>query len=130
MLTPELHNTVLRRVLIQIYKDARLRRLLGFKGGTAALLTRKTFASRDMYDLWFFLHNNWSIDETVIKEKTGLTLQQALEKAIEVASGVSEQDLKHGLGELLSNRQKDWVRSNLREELVIQLRLYLEEVKS
>lgn len=94
-----------------------------------ALLTRKTFASRDMYDLWFFFKNNWSIDETVVKEKTGLSPHQAFEKAIDIVSRVAEQELMRGVGELLTNKQKSWVRDHLKEELILQLRLYLDQMK-
>jgi hypothetical protein len=81
-----------------------------------------------MFDLWFFLKQNWRIDEAVVTEKTGLSVQQAFEKAIDIAEHVTEQDLMHGVGELLTNKQKDWVRSHLKEKLILELRLYSEQV--
>lgn len=95
-------------------------------GKLAALLTRKTLASRDLFDLWFFLKSGWTINETVIKERTGLTLEQALMKAEHVAKTTPKTRLLHGLGELLDDHQKQWVKENLQHELLFQLRLYRE----
>lgn len=95
----------------------------------AALLTRREFASRDMFDLEFFLRNNWPIDEDIVKEKTGLSLQEALKKAIKLVEEVNKDQLLRGLGELLeSNKQKAWVKDKLKDELLFQLRLFLSNI--
>ncbi|HUD44572.1 MAG TPA: nucleotidyl transferase AbiEii/AbiGii toxin family protein [Patescibacteria group bacterium] len=90
----------------------------------AALLTRKHLATRDVFDLWFFLKNNWQINEIVLKEKTGMSLSEALVKAAKQVQTIKSSELLAGLGELLDNKQKDWVRENLIKEVVFQLRLY------
>lgn len=94
-------------------------------GKLAALLTRRKFASRDLFDLWFFLKNNWQIDKRVLKEKTGLSLAQALKKAQAKVKVLKREELLAGLGELLDNKQKAWVREKLCEELLFFIRLYL-----
>lgn len=93
-----------------------------------ALLTRKKFASRDLFDLWFFLKNDWAISERVIKERTGLSLKEALAKAIEKAKSISKKQLLQGLGDLLEKRQKNWVKDRLKQELIFYLKLYLERI--
>lgn len=98
-------------------------------GKLAALLTRKRFASRDMFDLWFFLKENWQINEEFLKEKSGLSLKEALEKAQLMVKNVKPTELLSGLGELLDNKQKIWVREYLQEELVFRLKLYLDNLK-
>lgn len=40
-------------------------------GKLAALLTRRQFASRDMFDLHFFLSHHWSIQPQTLKAHTG-----------------------------------------------------------
>ena len=90
----------------------------------SALLTRKKFASRDLFDLWFFLDNRWQINEKSLKEKTGLTLKAALKKAQAKTKGVKDTDILQGLGELLDNKQKVWAKEKLKEELLFQLKLY------
>lgn len=99
-------------------------------GKLAALLTRKKFASRDMFDLEFFLRNNWSIDEEVVKEKTGLSPKEAFKKAIKKVEAVNQDQLLEGLGELLeSGQQKVWVKTKLKDELLFQLRLFEDSIK-
>lgn len=96
-------------------------------GKLAAFLTRKKFASRDLFDLWFFLKNGWEISEVVLKEKTGYTLKQALKKAIEKVKKVKKKQLLQGLGELLEEKQKGWVKENLQKESLFYLKYRLEE---
>lgn len=93
-------------------------------GKLSALITRKRFATRDMFDLWFFLKENWLISEDVVKEKTNLSLNAALKKAIGIVKRVTKNQLLEGLGELLQDeKQKAWVKEKLVDELLFQLRL-------
>lgn len=96
----------------------------------AALLTRKKFASRDLFDLWFFLKNNWEIDKTVLKKETGLSLAQALKKAETIVAMVKKTELLAGLGEVLENKRKVWVKDKLKDELIFLLKLYQKSIKS
>lgn len=95
-------------------------------GKLSALLTRRRFAMRDVYDIWFFLKNKWPINKAIIKEKTGLPLDKAIEKTIKKVSGLSKNQLLHGLGDLLDTKQKTWVKEKLIDETVFYLRLYQE----
>lgn len=92
----------------------------------SALLTRKRFATRDMFDLWFFLKENWQFDEKVVKENTNLSLSRALKKAQDKIMRVKKTELLAGLGELFEdNKQKAFVKEKLQEELMFLLKLYL-----
>lgn len=93
-------------------------------GKLAALLTRKKFAARDLFDLWFFLKNDWMINASFVKEKTGISLEEALEKAAKNIRNIKKNQLLSGLGDLLDTRQKIWVKEKLQEELLFYLRLY------
>lgn len=95
-----------------------------------ALLTRKQFASRDMFDLWFFLKQHWDIDEKVVKERTGMSLRKALHKAVKKVEAVKPSLLLKGLGELVDEKQKMWVKEKLKDELIFQLKLRLELLKT
>lgn len=100
-------------------------------GKLSALLTRKEFASRDMFDLEFFLRNEWPINEAVVKEKTELSLEEALKEAIKKVEEIDKDQLLRGLGELLEdNKQKAWVKGKLKDELLFRLRLYLSNISS
>lgn len=90
----------------------------------SALLTRKKFAMRDVFDLWFFLKNKWSINEAVLLDKTGLSLSAALDQAVEKITPITPTQILQGLGELLDEKQKEWVRKNLVQETIFYLQLY------
>ena len=94
-------------------------------GKLSALLTRRKFAPRDVFDVWFFLKNRWSINETVLTENTGLTLRKALELAIKKVNEIEKAQVLHGLGVLLDEKQKAWVREKLINETVFYLSDYM-----
>ena len=97
-----------------------------FASKLAAYLTRPDLATRDLFDLWFFFSSGWLINPSLFKEKTGMVLQSGLEKAITKTETIKNKQLLAGLGELLNNKQKDWVRTKLKDELLFQIRLYLD----
>lgn len=97
----------------------------------SALLTRRIFANRDMFDLWFFLKEGWDVDERVVAENTKMTLAKALRKAQKVVKAIQKTEVLAGLGELLEdNKQKVWVKDKLKDELLFQLRLYLSNIRT
>ncbi len=94
-------------------------------GKLSAFLTRKKFAARDLFDLWFILKNDWSFDEDYLKRQTGLDLKTALKKAKQKIKKIKQIQLLQGIGELIEERQKDWIKSKLKEEVKFYLDLYL-----
>lgn len=94
-------------------------------GKLSALLTRRKFATRDVFDVWFFLKNRWSINETVLTGNTGLSLRKALELAIKKVSEIEKRQVLQGLGEFLDEKQKAWVREKLINETVFYLSDYM-----
>ncbi len=97
-------------------------------GKLSAFLTRRKLASRDLFDLWFFLKNDWEINEEVLKEKTDFNLNQALGKAISKVKEIKKNQLLQGLGELLEEKQKLWVKENLSKEVIFYLEYRLKEI--
>lgn len=89
----------------------------------SALLTRKQLAMRDVYDLWFFLKNAWVINEAVVLEKTGLSLQKSLDDAIKKVSLITKNQVLQGIGDLVNPKQKPWVKEKLTAETLFYLRL-------
>lgn len=89
----------------------------------AAILDRKNIASRDLFDAYFFLKNDWSINDKIIKERTGKTTKKYLTR---VAGYVQNKDIDilQGLGELVEEKEKQWIKKNLIKELVYLLKLY------
>lgn len=92
-----------------------------------ALISRKSRAARDFFDLYFFLKEGWEVDGAVVEDRLGWGLEEAFSRAIEVLDKTPDKFFLQGMGELLEEKQKDWVRRKFREELMFQLRLRIEE---
>jgi len=90
----------------------------------AALLTRKHFAARDMFDVWYFLHEGWDINNELLQKQTGFSIEVALLKAENIVQNIKKNELLSGLGELLyDEKQKAFVREKLKDDLIFLLRL-------
>ncbi len=81
--------------------------------------------SRDIYDVWFFLSNRFSINQEIIEKRSGMTGEQLIKKCIEQLEKLNNNRMLDGLGELLTSSQKDWARAKLKEETISLLRLRL-----
>jgi len=94
-----------------------------------AMHERTGEASRDIFDVWFFSKNNWEINQDIIKQRTGLCYEEFLRVCISELEKINENNILNGIGELLTEAQKDWVKSRLKIETVLQLKLRLESIK-
>jgi predicted nucleotidyltransferase component of viral defense system len=88
-----------------------------------ALLGRKRFAARDLFDVWFFLNNNWDINPEIIRLGSGLTVKDYLKKSLQFVQTVDNRDILSGLGELLEPKMKIWVKAKLKDEVLFLLKL-------
>ncbi len=90
-----------------------------------AMYERIGKANRDIFDVWFFLHNNWPINKKIIEQRTQMTYSQFLKKCIENLEKMSDRNILSGIGELLDEKQKAWAKAKLRAETVFLLQLTL-----
>ena len=81
--------------------------------------------NRDVYDTWFFFSNHWSVNQKLVEKRTGMSFKEFLEKCIELLEKMDNRGILSGMGEVLDEKQKVWVRNKLKDELLFQLRLYL-----
>lgn len=96
-----------------------------FAGKLAALTSRKETAMRDIYDIHYFAKNHWDINEAVIRERTGKNIKKYLADCIACIEKVPRGGILQGLGELVSEKEKTWVRNHLKTEAIFMLRNYL-----
>ncbi|MFH2062432.1 MAG: nucleotidyl transferase AbiEii/AbiGii toxin family protein [Candidatus Beckwithbacteria bacterium] len=84
-----------------------------------ALVDRKKFASRDVFDVWYFLSKLEvrEINYELVKERLGLTPKQLYNKVLKRINKVRGESLLAGMGELLDAKQKTWVKDKLISEL-------------
>lgn len=97
-----------------------------FAGKLIALTGRKNIAMRDVYDIYFFAKNNWDIDGEIIKFWTGGNIKECLDKSVKALEKIGEREILQGLGEVLEEKEKEWVRNNLKKETIFLLRNYKE----
>jgi len=97
-----------------------------FASKLSALTSRRTLAMRDIYNVWFFAKNNWGINATVVKARTGKTVKDHIADCIPVIEAVKDNEILRGLAELLSGeKEKAWVKTYLRKETVLLLKNYM-----
>lgn len=84
-----------------------------------ALVDRKKFANRDVFDAWYFLSKPEAVEINyeLIKEKLGLTPKQLYQKMRQRISQKRPESILAGMGELLTEKQKIWAKENLVKEL-------------
>ncbi|MCF7820242.1 MAG: nucleotidyl transferase AbiEii/AbiGii toxin family protein [Candidatus Pacebacteria bacterium] len=91
-----------------------------------AMLERVGKTSRDVYDVWYFLKNNWSINKEIVEKRSGLSFNAVLKNCIVEIEKLPDRNLLFGLGESLTDSQKDWARAKLKTEIIFLLKLRLE----
>lgn len=94
-----------------------------------ALYERIGKTNRDVYDSWFFLSKDWAINKEIVEKRTGMTFRDFLVTIIEVVNQFSNKHMLAGMGELLTDKQKVWVKNKLKDELIFLLNLLLDTQK-
>ena len=101
-----------------------------FASKLAALTDRRMLAMRDIYDIWFFAKNNWDINAEVVKARTGKTIKEHMADCIPVIEAIKDNEILRGLAELLpGEKEKVWVKANLRKETIFLLKNYMSALK-
>lgn len=94
-----------------------------FANKLMAMSERMDRASRDIYDVWFFLKNRFPINEKLIQKKLNITLNQLIKDCIVKLNKIDNRQILSKMGELLTVSQKDWARNNLKKETIALLKL-------
>ncbi|MDP3836743.1 MAG: nucleotidyl transferase AbiEii/AbiGii toxin family protein [bacterium] len=101
-----------------------------FASKLSALTLRNETAMRDIYDIHFFGKNNWDINAEVVKERTGKTIKEYLTDCIAFIEKVKDSQILQGLGELVgSEKEKSWIKSNLKADSIFMLKNYISVLK-
>lgn len=94
-----------------------------------AMLEREGKANRDIFDVWYFLENDWPINKEIIEQRTGMVFKDFLKECVGLIEKVSNQNILAGMGELLDEEQKVWAKARLKDDVLFQLKLKLEDEK-
>lgn len=96
-----------------------------FASKLAALTSRSSIAMRDIYDIWYFAKSHWDIDAEILKIRTGKGVKAHLADCITLIEQIKDRQILQGLGELLGEKEKAWVKNHLRKDVVFLLKNYI-----
>lgn len=90
-----------------------------------AIMDRKTLANRDLYDAYFMFKQDFPINEEIIKIRTGKSTKQYFEDLLTYIEryGKTSHSILEGLGEVLDEKQKIWVKDSLLQKLMFEFKI-------
>jgi hypothetical protein len=94
-----------------------------FANKLMAMYERMGKTSRDIYDVDFFAKKHWEINRALIEKRLGMSLKELLTQCVALLEAMNNRRILVGLGELLTDTQKDWVRAKMKEETIFLLKL-------
>lgn len=114
----ELKNYLGISMLVMVQEDMFAHKLV-------AMLDRSKAAARDIYDVWFFLKNNWPINKEIVEKRTGMSFKEYLKKCIEFIEVFPDRNILSGMGELLNEKAKSYIKEHLLIDVLFLLKLRL-----
>lgn len=94
-----------------------------------AMHERMGKSNRDIFDVWFFSKNHWPINKKIVEERSKMSFAKLLDKCIVQLEKTTSRNILDGMGELLSEKQKDWAKANLVSDTIFLLKLMREDEK-
>jgi predicted nucleotidyltransferase component of viral defense system len=90
-----------------------------------AMYERIGKTNRDIYDAWFFLSKGWLVNQELVEKRTNMGFKDFINTCLDLLKKMNNKNILSGMGELLNEKQKAWVKTKLLDELAFQLELYL-----
>jgi len=88
------------------------------------LLDRKELTNRDIFDCWYFMENRTPVNKNIVENRMKMPFADYLQNCIEALDGLANKSLLNGIGDLIEENMKTFVRNKLRDETITLLRLY------
>jgi predicted nucleotidyltransferase component of viral defense system len=109
-------------MLVMIQEDMFAHKLM-------AMYERVGKTSRDVFDVQYFAKCNWPINRQIVESRSGMSFKEILAKCIQMLEKMDNKHILDGLGELLSDAQKDSARVKLKSDTIFMLRVMLDGEK-
>jgi hypothetical protein len=90
-----------------------------------AMYERVGKTSRDIFDVNFFAKNSWPINKKIVEARSGMSYAETLVQCITMLEKMDNKHILDGLGELLSDPQKDSMRAKLKSDTIFQMNVML-----
>ncbi len=89
-----------------------------------ALLDRSSVTGRDIFDCWFFMKNHTPLNKDIVETRMNIPLADYIQKCIILVESVNDRSLLHGVGDLMNDDIKKFVRKKLKTETIVLLKFY------
>lgn len=89
-----------------------------------ALLDRKTLTHRDVFDCHFLMEKRTPLNLGIIEKRMGMPLDVYLQKCIDAVEQITEKRILSGMGELMSDDTRQFVKLRLKQETITLLKMY------
>ena len=86
-----------------------------------ALIGRNKFASRDVFDINYFLRQDFEIDKALVVTRGKKKFKEIIDMAIKRIKKIKANEVMFGLGDLLDEKTKVYVREKLIEDVKLEL---------
>lgn len=97
-----------------------------FSHKLCTLLDRSMLTNRDIFDCWFLMNQRTPVNQQIIKDRMNVDLENYLQQCIDRIAQVNENRILSGLGDLMDEETKWFVKTKLKTEVMSLLRLYKE----
>lgn len=89
-----------------------------------AILDRNMIANRDIFDVYFFMQQKTPINKNIVEKRMGMEFKEYIDSCIAKIEKLPGKNLLNGIGELVDNNLKSFVRDQLKEETIQLLKMY------
>ncbi len=111
-------------------KDIFAHKLVALKERYTNKINKKTIAHRDLYDINFFFEQNWDFNSDIIELRTQKSATRYLkELKTFIEKRVDNKKILEGLGSLVDAKKRNWVKENLKKEVIKKLAIYITAIK-
>jgi predicted nucleotidyltransferase component of viral defense system len=84
-----------------------------------AVLDRSELTNRDIFDCWFFMENRTAINKSLVESRMKMPFADYLQNCINILSNLSDKNLLNGIGDLIDDKMKHFVRTKLCNETIM-----------
>lgn len=91
-----------------------------------ALLDRNILTNRDIFDIYYFMQQKTPVNSNIIELRMKKELKEYIDLCIARIENINAKTLLNGLGELVDNNVKEFVKTKLKTETIHLLKMYRE----
>lgn len=89
-----------------------------------ALLDRKIFTNRDIFDIYYFMSQKTPVNKFIVEKRMNREFREYLDMCIAKVESINSKTLLNGLGELVDIGLKEFVKTGLKPETIKLMKMY------